>query len=318
MESILHHITSKDISKIEFSGDPKSIENDNEYWLEIKTQGRDKLVEKLQKFSLDSRLLAEVENPAKSNTITATSDAIVLNLVISESDNIYESDYLTILLKPNLLVTIIDEGNNLFKNLEDEINNIPFEVPFNVNNTIYFMINSVQDHSRENILAARMVVDNLARILDEEPEEIEIKDIIQAKVKIHGLANIIEDQYATLQSMPKYDWSETDSKAEDETAKVVKQFNFLYNAVIRLEEKIKELQIQYQLILQEKGNKRLNTLTIIQAIFVPLTLIAGIYGMNFLIMPELAWSNGYFIILGVMVFIAIAELWLFWRNGWFD
>ena len=85
-----------------------------------------------------------------------------------------------------------------------------------------------------------------------------------------------------------------------------------------MEEKIKELQIQYQLILQEKGNKRLNTLTIIQAIFVPLTLIAGIYGMNFLVMPELSWSSGYFIILGVMVFIAIAELWLFWRNGWFD
>ena len=68
----------------------------------------------------------------------------------------------------------------------------------------------------------------------------------------------------------------------------------------------------------ELANRRLNVLTIVQAIFVPLTLIAGIYGMNFSVMPELGWPNGYFAALALMGVIAVGELWLFYRSGWFD
>jgi Mg2+ and Co2+ transporter CorA len=71
-------------------------------------------------------------------------------------------------------------------------------------------------------------------------------------------------------------------------------------------------------MLHEKGNKRLNTLTIVQAIFVPLTLIAGIYGMNFSRMPELNWPSGYFLILGFMGILVLFELWWFKKRGWFD
>jgi len=53
------------------------------------------------------------------------------------------------------------------------------------------------------------------------------------------------------------------------------------------------------LSFQELFNKRLSTITILQAIFVPLTLIAGIYGMNFAFMPELKWEHGYFFDFGI-------------------
>ncbi len=58
-------------------------------------------------------------------------------------------------------------------------------------------------------------------------------------------------------------------------------------------------------------------LTVLRAIFVPLTLIAGIYGMNFAFMPELQLKHGYFWVLGLMAVIAIGELWFFHKNGWF-
>jgi magnesium transporter len=71
-------------------------------------------------------------------------------------------------------------------------------------------------------------------------------------------------------------------------------------------------------MLQEKSNKRINFLTVIQSIFVPLTLIAGIYGMNFINMPELEYKYGYFIIIGVLVLVASGFLWYFYKHGWFD
>jgi magnesium transporter len=75
---------------------------------------------------------------------------------------------------------------------------------------------------------------------------------------------------------------------------------------------------QYQLILQERGNKKLTTLTVVQAIFVPLTFIAGIYGMNFKNMQELQWSYGYSAVLIFMGLLTLFEIWWFKRNGWFD
>jgi magnesium transporter len=63
-------------------------------------------------------------------------------------------------------------------------------------------------------------------------------------------------------------------------------------------------------------NNTMKILTIITAIFVPITFIAGLYGMNFVNMPELQHENGYFIVLGIIVAVAIAMILLFKRIRW--
>ncbi|MGM0700798.1 MAG: magnesium transporter CorA family protein [Pseudomonadota bacterium] len=63
-------------------------------------------------------------------------------------------------------------------------------------------------------------------------------------------------------------------------------------------------------------NLTMRVLTVITAIFVPLTFIAGIYGMNFAHMPELAYRYGYFVVLAVMLAIGVVLLWLFRHKRW--
>lgn len=63
-------------------------------------------------------------------------------------------------------------------------------------------------------------------------------------------------------------------------------------------------------------NQVMKVLTIIATIFMPLTFLAGIYGMNFANMPELGWRWGYFAVLGVMLTIALGMLMLFRRKKW--
>ena len=58
-------------------------------------------------------------------------------------------------------------------------------------------------------------------------------------------------------------------------------------------------------------------LTILSTIFMPLTFIAGIYGMNFRYMPELEFQAGYPIVLGVMVIVVINMIIFFKKNRWF-
>lgn len=65
-----------------------------------------------------------------------------------------------------------------------------------------------------------------------------------------------------------------------------------------------------------KMNKVMQLLTLISVIFIPLTFLAGIYGMNFENMPELKYRYGYFVLLGIMVVVFIALLLLFRRKKW--
>lgn len=71
-------------------------------------------------------------------------------------------------------------------------------------------------------------------------------------------------------------------------------------------------------IMSHKMNEVINLLTIISTIFIPLTFIAGVYGMNFKYMPELEWPWGYFVCLGFMLLIALILLFFFWRRGWLN
>jgi magnesium transporter len=80
------------------------------------------------------------------------------------------------------------------------------------------------------------------------------------------------------------------------------------------------LQSQTNLFFSLQGfrmNQVMKTLTIISSIFIPLTFVAGIYGMNFTNMPELEWQNGYYMILGLFLAIAIVMIIYFKKKKWF-
>ncbi|OCQ92857.1 magnesium and cobalt transport protein CorA [Nostoc sp. MBR 210] len=78
----------------------------------------------------------------------------------------------------------------------------------------------------------------------------------------------------------------------------------------------------YLSAVSNKMNEIMKLLTVVSAIFIPLTFVAGIYGMNFNTdkspynMPELNWYWGYPACLALMVAIAVSLLILFWRRGW--
>jgi magnesium transporter len=73
----------------------------------------------------------------------------------------------------------------------------------------------------------------------------------------------------------------------------------------------------YLSTISNKMNEVMKVLTIIATIFIPLTFLAGIYGMNFKFMPELEWRWGYFGAWGVMIAVFVSLVCYFKRKGWF-
>ncbi|HEX7064833.1 MAG TPA: magnesium/cobalt transporter CorA [Bacillales bacterium] len=79
-----------------------------------------------------------------------------------------------------------------------------------------------------------------------------------------------------------------------------------------------DIRDSYLSLNANRMNTVMMTLTVITTIFMPLTFIAGIYGMNFQYMPELAWHYGYFFVIGLMAAIGLVMYIYFKRKGWFD
>lgn len=78
-----------------------------------------------------------------------------------------------------------------------------------------------------------------------------------------------------------------------------------------------QLREMHQTQVDIRQNEIMKFLTIVTTIFMPLTLIAGWYGMNFVHMPELSLQYGYVVICGICLLIVLIEIWFFKKKKWF-
>ncbi|MFD0695068.1 magnesium/cobalt transporter CorA [Paenibacillus sp. GCM10027628] len=102
-------------------------------------------------------------------------------------------------------------------------------------------------------------------------------------------------------------------------------FTDIHDHLLKLAEMIEsnrdmtaDMRDSYISLNSNRMNTIMKTLTVITTIFMPLTFIAGIYGMNFQYMPELQWHWGYFAILLLMFGIGFGMFTWFRKKGWFD
>ena len=102
-------------------------------------------------------------------------------------------------------------------------------------------------------------------------------------------------------------------------------FSDIYDHLVKLSDMVdsnremtSDIRDNYMSINSTRMNKNMMVLTVITTIFIPLTFIVGIYGMNFQNMPELTWKYGYFVVLLIMAIIAAEMFFWFKRKGWFD
>ena len=100
-------------------------------------------------------------------------------------------------------------------------------------------------------------------------------------------------------------------------------FNDVYDHIIQLidnyetfRDLVSNLMDMYMSTISNRMNEIMKVLTIISTIFIPLSFIAGVYGMNFQHMPELEWRYGYFATLGIMVTVMVGMLFYFRKKRW--
>ncbi len=148
--------------------------------------------------------------------------------------------------------------------------------------------------------------------------------LLEARLSLHHLDEICEDQRSAMQNWLESlnTWTPPTSSSlikEHEILKVrsrdvLEHIDRVVHHVRRLEQSI-ETAVQIHFNAQSnRTNETMRTLTSITAIFLPLNLIAAIFGMNFEVIPLLHSNAGFWWAIGSMGLIALTLAWLFWRK----
>lgn len=286
-------------------------------WVEIHSSDRKKVAEHLQHIPLIKENRRFILNP-ENHTIPKTDKEFILqNFIVSRKDNIFRGDYLTLIELKNQVIIIIPETIEVNSNqFQPEHIKASF---VNLKNFFYFnMIADVFAQNIGNMNTARARLNTMEEQMLKKPDKLSSHQVMDTRNDIRQIADIIEDQYVGLNIL--FSFLDVDEHKDDvsKLKEVLYGFKEINRIAARLEEKAESFRTQFMLIHQEEAAHKINILTILQAIFIPLTFIAGVYGMNFKYMPELSWEHGYYIVLGSFIVLAGFLLIFFKKNGWFD
>jgi magnesium transporter len=174
------------------------------------------------------------------------------------------------------------------------------------------------------------IVDNYFTILDEVGETVDLLEATvltkpnnMVKGKIHHLKKellLIRKSITPLrEAMGLFARSEHDHITENTDIYVRDIYDHTIQVVDMVEtyrDILNGLQDLYLSEITYKMNQIMQVLTVVTTLFVPITFLTSLYGMNFVNMPELRTHNGYFVLLFVMAFIVLGLLMIFKRNRW--
>ena len=316
MEIIYYRIENGSIIQADDHINPEDWEEKID-WIDIRANDRKEVAEYFRKLKVFNHVLDWIESPGEYPFSKAYGETITLNLPISNAVDIYKTDYTSFIVQNKLTITILPQGIDLFNERNLSIYSEK-KYPSLVNFLFNILAIKILAQNNVNISLARTRLQAIEKLLTSAPEEISSNDLMSCERDINQLSDIIEDQYVGFEILLSLSSTNIGQGDFQQISHTIKGFEPLNKVIQRLEKKAESLRVQYMLIQQERSTRKINVLTIIQAVFVPLTFIAGVYGMNFVNIPELNWPFGYYLVWLVFVGLAGGLLVYFYRKGWFD
>jgi magnesium transporter len=172
----------------------------------------------------------------------------------------------------------------------------------------------------DSLLEFEVALSDLEDELLDNGNDVLMRRITAYRSRLVKMRRIFSYHKGITQELTAYDYAHLPRDKNDTLhaiTDVEERFERLYTLTQMYYDICGDLVDGYISISSHQLNITMRVLTVITAIFVPLTFIAGIYGMNFEYMPELGYRYGYFFVWGIMLGIGGMLIWLFKRKHWF-
>lgn len=269
---------------------------------------------------LDQMMISNVLNTHARPMIREYKDCVYISmkmLQLDEATHKVSAENFVLILKENILLTFQERVGDVFEPVRNRLRNNKRLIR---NSGVDYLAFSLMD----------VIIDHYTYVISQLGEKIEMldeklalnssKDLLNEmnmqKREINYLRKCILPAKEMLNALQKID---LDIIADENTVhfrELQNNFNLAFESIEIYKELLNDHMATYNTQISNRLNDIMKFLTIFSVVFIPLTFMAGIYGMNFQNMPELKSANGYYILLGIMLIVGAGMLYVFKRKKW--
>lgn len=297
-------------------------EDENKHWLNIHGLHDIDLVTSIcDKLEIHSLVLQDILDTNQRPKFQEFDDYCFFTLksVLPTSDYQVATEQLSFILGKNYLISFQEKKADYFEHVRQRIReNIGIVNHRGPDYLLFLLLESILDNYFKTVDNIEKNIEAFGIIdVESDPSPDILKDIEQFKRETHLIRKTI---------LPIKEFI---AKVELEQFKLIhkkqiKYFQELKDLCLTLLDSCDQIEVRLEsninLFFSVQGhrmNQVMKTLTVVATIFIPLTFIAGVYGMNFSNMPELNWKWGYFVVWGIMLIASILMLYYFRKKKWF-
>lgn len=244
---------------------------------------------------------------------------VVFNSCFNEADMPLSFDHITICMKEKLIVTFQESDFQFFSNVKEALQYNRARIRKQKGDYLLsVLMNNLINNYIQYLKNMEIELGEIEDTLLEKEENEEIRELIQNKrrecvqIKQHIVA--LQQDFGTL-------FYETHSYLSAQTRPVYNDIKDHLKYAAQLLESCREMLSTLADMYIANNDLRMNSimqrLTVVATIFIPLTFLAGVWGMNFQQIPELQWKYGYLAAWGVFIVTGVFLWWFFVRRRWF-
>lgn len=276
-------------------------------------------------FDIQDYMLADILNTTKRTKVEEEKEVLFFNiksLLPAEGTDEIRVEQISFLLKKGILISFQEKRSDFFTHIRERIRtNSGIVRSKKADYLLFILLDSIIGNFYITLENEEDKLEDLINLTKKSADPIILERIEKHRDNFSFLKRSIIPLRDSLY--------EIKSIREDDVFNEIEADNFSF--FIRLHQKCLELleQIESDMGALEsasnfffaqqshKMNEIMKTLTVISVIFIPLTFIVGVYGMNFDNMPELRYRDGYFIVVCFMFLLVVGMVFYFKKRKWF-
>ena len=290
-------------------------------WINIDGIYQTDILEKIgAHFGIHPLVLEDIMNPGQRPKIEDFEDYIYViakMIYFDEKDNEIKSEQLSIILGPNFVISFQEKEGDIFNPIRDRIRKARGRIrKMKADYLAYTLLDTIVDHYF-------IVLEKLGEKIEGMEEELVTKPTPETLQSIHILKRELiflrKSIWPLREVVNVLERGESSLIAESTGIYLRDVYDHTIQVVDTIEtfrDMVSGMLDIYLSSISNKMNEVMKVLTIIATIFIPLTFVAGLYGMNFKYIPELEWRWGYFAALFVMVIIGFGMVMYFRNKKW--
>lgn len=273
-----------------------------------------------QHFNIHPLVLEDIVNTSQRPKIDELKEYlfVVTKMLYYDAEGDVTSEQVSFILGKNYVLTFQEAEGDVFESVRDRLRHAKGKVRnLGADFLMYSLIDAITDHYYDLIETLGNKIETLEDYLFNGHEHENINQEIQELKR--EILKVRRNIFPLREIMNRIDRIDNTLIAEN----TLHFYRDIYDHIIQITENIDVyremiwgLMDMYMTSINNKMNEVMKVLTIIATIFIPLTFIAGIYGMNFEHMPELHYKYSYFILWGIMIVLFLGLLYFFKRKKW--